>query len=171
MTAFLNIPPPMARLFTRIDAAGATDPALKLALDQWMARRNGHVLPFVRDFLNLPVNIAAITFLAMPVPDGRDWHLDRVGAAAAEILKPDLQRTFVSGLKNRLVAVWLRRILQLVSETEEPVAVLFDIAETEGQFEVEILAAPITGDHRTEAIFCGSCAGKGNRIAWHLRAK
>jgi len=62
-------------------------------------------------------------------------------------------------------------LLQLVSETEEPVAVLFDIAETEGQFEVEILAAPTTGGHRTEAIFCGIVRRKRQQIAWHLPAK
>ena len=155
MTSFQALAPPLARLFIRIDSAGATDPGLKLALDYWRARRNARTLPSKRDLLILPEEIAEIAFVALPLPSRKnDWRLTRMGTKAFEVLKPSEPMGLLSKLGNRPAAVRLRRLLRLVSDTGEPVAALFDLANGTGKFEVEILAAPLASDHQIEAIFC-----------------
>lgn len=166
MTTFLQIPAPMARLFTRIDAAGATDPLLRQVLDHWRTGRGRHIAPSRQDIPDLPAELATITFLAVP-DRNEDWRLDRVGAEAADILTSGMAGTLLSTLGNRRIAVRLRRLLRLVSQTEEPVSVLFDAVERGEPFETEILAAPLAGDRRAKTLLCALTRRKRATSALH----
>jgi hypothetical protein len=154
MTSLQKLPPPIARLFTRIDSADATDTGLRHALDYWQERRSGRISPSKRDLLVLPADLAEIAFVALPQSSPNDWRLTRIGAKAFEILQPTEPRGWLTKLGNRAVAVRLRRLLQLVSEAGEPVAGLCDLAEGPERSEVEILAAPLASGDEIEAIFC-----------------
>jgi hypothetical protein len=154
MTSLQKIPSPMARLFIRIDSAGATDPDLRHALDHWQTRRQGRISPSRRDLLILPEEIAESAFVALPLSSRKDWRLTRIGAKAFEILQPTEPAGLLTKLGNRGVAVRLRRLLPLVCDAGEPVAALFDLADETGKAEVEILAAPLANKDRIEAMFC-----------------
>ena len=164
MTTFSYLSPSMRRLFVRVDSAGATDPDLSSALIFWRQDRDGRVFPERDGFSRLPDAIRGHAFLASPDPEqSREWLLTRIGASARAVLHAQSDESRLSRLGNRRIAVRLRRLFEMAIETGEPVCGTFEIEEAERRREIEVLAAPLSGDGPAASLVFGAVSSRARR--------
>jgi hypothetical protein len=171
MTTLAMLPPPLERLFDRIDAAEPTDAYLGALLDIWRARRLRRFLPTRAALAGAapdPVAGHSFSFVCSRVPSD-DWVLVEAGAAARSILGPIGDGRRLTDMRSRRLAVHLRRLFDFVRETAEPVAASFSergMPFNDNHFEV--MVAPLASDGlRVDAVFGGivarqtTAAGRG----------
>jgi hypothetical protein len=171
MTTLAMLPPPLERLFDRIDAAEPTDPHLRVLLDIWRTKRLRRFLPTRTELAGAaPEPIAGHTFNfvhAGPATD--DWALVDVGEAARSILGPIGGDRRLMDMKSRRLAVHLRRLFDFVRETAEPVTASFSergMPHSDNRFEV--MVAPLASDGlRVDAVFGGIVARPTTRAGDH----
>jgi hypothetical protein len=90
MTTLAMLPPPLERLFDRIDAAEPADAYLRALLEIWRARRLRRFLPTRAALFGAapdPVAGHSFSFVHSRVPSD-DWVLVEAGEAARSILGP-----------------------------------------------------------------------------------
>ena len=90
MTTLAMLPPPLERLFDRIDAAEPADAYLRALLEIWRARRLRRFLPTRAALAGAapdPVAGHSFSFVQSRVPSD-DWVLVEAGEAARSILGP-----------------------------------------------------------------------------------
>ena len=161
MTTLAMLPPPLERLFDRIDAAEPTDAYLRALLDIWRAKRLQRFLP-TRAALSgaAPEPIGGHAFSFMHAGPTGDWTLVEAGEAARSILGPIVGERGLTDMKSRRLAVHLRRIFDFVRETAEPVSASFSergIPNRENR--VEVVVAPLASDgRRVDGVFGGIIA-------------
>lgn len=155
MTVLASLPPDLARLFERIDAAEPTSERLRTALHYWQSKRSGRLTPSVADVADRPPTIAGNVFVFRHSPSNSDWQLDDSGAAARALLGPPTNDARLSRLGAKRIAVRLRRVFEMVADTGEPVAATFEVdGKATRRRQVEVLVAPLsTGDARIDAVF------------------
>jgi hypothetical protein len=127
MTTLAMLPPPLERLFDRIDAAEPKDPYLGALLDIWRARRLRRFLPTRAALAGAapdPVAGHSFSFVHSRGPTD-DWVLVEAGEAARSILGPIGGDRRLTDMRSRRLAVHLRRLFDFVRETAEPVAASF----------------------------------------------
>ncbi len=169
MTTLAMLPPPLERLFDRIDAAEPTDPYLRGLLDIWRAKRLRQFLPTRTELAGAapePMEGHTFSFVhAGPTTD--DWALVDVGEAARSILGPIAGDLRLTDMRSRRLAVHLRRLFDFVRETAEPVTASFSergIPFSDNRFEV--MVAPLASDGRSvDAVFGGIVARPMTREA------
>ena len=169
MTTLAMLPPPLERLFDRIDAAEPTDPDLRALLDIWRAKRLRQFLPTRTELAGAaPEPIDGYTFSFVHAgPTTDDWALVDAGEAARSILGPIGGDLRLTDMRSRRLAVHLRRLFDFVGETAEPVTASFserDMAFSDNRFEV--MVAPLASNgRRVDAVFCGIVARPMTRAA------
>jgi ribose-phosphate pyrophosphokinase len=169
MTTLAMLPPPLERLFDRIDAAEPTDPNLTVLLDIWRAKRLRQFLPTRTELAGAaPKPIEGHTFIFEHAgPTIGDWALVDVGEAARSILGPIGGDRRLTDMRSRRLAVHLRRLFDFVRETAEPVTASFSergIPFSNNRFEV--MVAPLASDgRRVDAVFGGIVARPMTRAA------
>jgi ribose-phosphate pyrophosphokinase len=147
MTTLSYLSPSMRRLFTRVDAADATAQELKLAFHFWRDRRDGRLMPSKTDFVRLPDSFSKDCFIAEPISHKpRDWNLNRIGSSARSSLEGEVLQVDLSKLKDPRVAVRLRRLFEMVTETGEPLSAVFGLRNKNNAREIEIFAAPVSNN-------------------------
>lgn len=158
MTTLSLLPPPLERLFDRIDAAEPSDARLRALLELWRARRLKRFLP-TRAALSgaVPDPIATHTFGFKRVEETRgDWELVEAGEAASNLFGAIGSRR-LADMRSRRLAVHLRRLFEFARQTAEPVAATFGahgMADRSSRFEVVV--APLSSDgRRVDAVFGG----------------
>lgn len=162
MTTLAMLPPPLERLFDRIDAAEPMDPHLRGLLDIWRAKRLRQFLPTRNELAGAapePMKGHAFSFVHAGPPTD-DWTLVEAGEAARSVLGPIGGDRELTDMKSRRLAVHLRRLFDFVCETAEPVAASFSERGTpnhDNRFEV--MVAPLASDaRRVDAVFGGIVA-------------
>jgi hypothetical protein len=155
MTTLSYLPTRISRLFTRVDAAGATGREPKLALAFWRKHRGGSVFPSKQVLAKLPESIADHSFMATRIGGKpRDWNLAEVGPMAAAWLEPNRTAQGLLKLKDRRMAVRFRRFFELVTEMGEPLSTLFPACLDGEKVEVEVVAAPWSSNEtKVDGIF------------------
>jgi hypothetical protein len=159
MTTIALLPPPLERLFDRIDAAEPSDAYLRGLLEIWRTQRLERFLPRPDDMAGaLPDRLAAHAFVfRRPEAGSRDWVLVEAGAdAAAALGSPDGGRS-LNQLRSRRLAVRLRRLFGLVRETKEPIAASFGERARSGEpGRFEVLVVPLSSqDSDVDAVSGG----------------
>ena len=169
MTTLAMLPPPLERLFDRIDAAEPADAYLGALLDIWRARRLRRFLPTRAALAGAapdPVAGHSFSFVRSRAPTD-DWILVEAGEAARSILGPMVGDRRLTDMSSRRLAVHLRRLFDFVRETAEPVAASFSergISFSDNRFEV--MVAPLASDgRRVDAVFGGIVARPITRAA------
>jgi ribose-phosphate pyrophosphokinase len=160
MTTLAMLPPPLERLFDRIDAAEPTDAYLRALLDIWRAQRVQRFLP-TRAALSgaAPDPIGGHAFSFVHAGPTDDWMLAEAGEAARSILGPIGGDRRLTDMNSRRLAVHLRRLFDFVRETAEPVAASFSERGMPIGNRFEVMVAPLASDGReVDAIFGGIVA-------------
>jgi ribose-phosphate pyrophosphokinase len=159
MTTLAMLPPPLERLFDRIDAAEPTDAYLGALLDTWRARRLQRFLPTRAALAGAapdPVAGYSFSFVHSRGPTD-DWVLVEAGESARSILGPIGGDRRLIDMRSRRLAVHLRRLFDFVRETAEPVSANF--SERGMPFSdnrLEVMVAPLASDgRRVDAVFGG----------------
>jgi hypothetical protein len=158
MTKMAVPPPYLVRLFNRIDAADASSELLHLALVFWRGKRGEHVLPTEADVAPAPAPIMAGTFLfRRSSAKAREWDIVEMGSKAAALLGLPSRDHRLSKLMEPRIAVRLRRLFEIATESAEPAAAMFETHDKTGHREwIEILAAPLsTNAINVDGIFGG----------------
>ncbi|WP_026608156.1 PAS domain-containing protein [Methylocapsa acidiphila] len=160
MTMLAPPPPHLARLFSRLDSADASDPVLQLALQFWRDKRDGRVMPQAEELAANPDMIAPHVFMFRRVGDAREWEATGAGPEAAFILGMTAPDKRLSKLLAPRLAARLRRLLEAVAETAEPLAAAFEFRVKPGRRQwIEFLAAPISSDgRRVDGVYGGVVA-------------
>jgi hypothetical protein len=155
MTTLSYLPTRISRLFARVDAAGATGREPKLALAFWRKHRDGSVFPSKQVLAKLPESIAGHSFLVTRLEGRpRNWNLAEIGPMAAAWLEPNRTAQGLLKLKDRRMAVRLRRLFDLVAEMGEPLSALFPASLGGEKVEVEVVAAPWSSNQvKVDGIF------------------
>jgi ribose-phosphate pyrophosphokinase len=163
MTTLAMLPPPLERLFDRIDAAEPTDAYLRVLLDIWRAQRLQRFLPTRAALAGAapdPVAAHSFSFVHSRVPS-EDWVLVDAGAAARSILGPIGDGQGLTDMRSRRLAVHLRRLFDFVRETAEPVAASFSERGLPFGDRFEVVVAPLASDGReVDSIFGGIVSGQ-----------
>jgi ribose-phosphate pyrophosphokinase len=163
MTTLAMLPPPLERLFDRIDAAEPTDAYLRALLDIWRAQRLQRFLPTRAALSGAVPNPAgghAFSFVHAGPPTG-DWVLVEAGEAAGSILGPIGGDRRLTDMRSRRLAVHLRRLFDYVRETAEPVAASFSERGMPFGNRFEVVVAPLASDGReVDSIFGGIVTGQ-----------
>jgi ribose-phosphate pyrophosphokinase len=161
MTTLAMLPPPLERLFDRIDAAEPADAYLRALLEIWRARRLRRFLPTRAALAGAapdPVAGHSFSFVQSQVPSD-DWVLVEAGAAARSILGPIGDGRRLTDMRSRRLAVHLRRLFDFVRETAEPIAASFSERGVPIGNRFEVMVAPLASDGReVDAIFGGIVA-------------
>jgi ribose-phosphate pyrophosphokinase len=174
MTRLAMLPPPLERLFDRIDAAEPTDAYLRALLDVWRAQRLQRFLPTRAALAGVapePVCGHAFSFVHAGPPTD-DWALVDAGEAARSIMGPIGGDRRLTDMRSRRLAVHLRRLFDFVRETAEPVAASFsERGMPNDDNRVEVVAAPLASDgRRVDAVFGGivarqtTAAARGRKV-------
>lgn len=160
MTTLDELPPHLAQLFLRIDAASPTDGLLREASELWMSKRVGQVMPSEAQMADLPAKLAAHAFLARAMTNGsRHWHVTQAGEVARSLLQL-VDETPPENMDKR-IAVRLRRLFELVAEKVEPHSAMFEVdGDTGNRQFFEVFAAPLAGDEsEVDIMFAAITAG------------
>jgi hypothetical protein len=163
MTTLAMLPPPLERLFDRIDAAEPKDPYLGALLDIWRARRLRRFLPTRAALAGAapdPVAGHSFSFVHSRGPTD-DWVLVEAGAAARSIFGPIGGDRRLTDMRSWRLAVHLRRLFDYVRETTEPVAASFSERGMPFGNRFEVVVAPLASDGReVDSIFGGIVTGQ-----------
>lgn len=159
MTTLSLLPPPLERLFDRIDAAEPSDARLRALLEIWRARRLKRFLPTHAAVSGaVPDPIATHSFGFKRVEDARgDWQLIEAGEAASALFGHLGGGRRLADMQQRRLAVHLRRLFEFVRQTAEPVAATFGEHPVLGKpSRFEVVVAPLSSDgQRVDAVFGG----------------
>ena len=147
MTTLALLSVPIKRLFERVDVA-ASNPELETALEHCVHRRGNRLFPEAGDLhlAELGGTTAHLFILSQKEPPARDWEIVLIGGAASAILVPQGDWPALARLGNRRVAVHLRRLLDLMKETCEPVAASFALRTGRQPEHFQLLIAPLSSD-------------------------
>jgi hypothetical protein len=149
MTTLAPPPPHLARLFSRLDSADASDPLLRLELEFWRDKRGSRLMPTAADLALGPDSIAAHAFMFRRSSETNEWEATGAGPEAVIILglaSPDKR---LSKLLAPRIAARLRRVFDAVAETAEPLSAAFELRVKPGRRRwIEFLAAPLSRDGR-----------------------
>jgi hypothetical protein len=149
MTTLAMLPPPLERLFDRIDAAEPTDAYLRALLDIWRAQRLQRFLPTRAALAGAaPDPVGGHAFSFVHARAHRRLVLVEAGEAARSILGPIGGDRRLTDMKSRRLAVHLRRLFDFVRETAEPVAASFSERGMPSDNRVEVVVAPLASDGR-----------------------
>jgi ribose-phosphate pyrophosphokinase len=169
MTTLAMLPPPLERLFDRIDAAEPADAYLRALLEMWRAQRLRRFLPTPAALAGAaPDSVAghSFSFVHSRGPTD-DWVLVEAGESARSILGQISGDRRLTDMGSRRLAVHLRRLFDFVRETAEPVTASFSergMPFSDNRFEV--MAAPLASDgRRVDAVFGGIVARPMTRAA------
>jgi hypothetical protein len=158
MTTISLLPPPLERLFDRLDAAEPSDVYLRGLLEIWRTRRLSRLLPQPDEIAGaVPDQFAAHAFVFrhLKAPP-REWELVEAGADAQAVFGPFDDGRTLSHLRSRRLAVRLRRLFDLVRETKEPVAASFGERARAGEpSRFEVLVAPLSSQASEVDAVCG----------------
>ena len=161
MTTLAMLPPPLERLFDRIDAAEPTDAYLRALLEIWRARRLRRFLPTRAALAGAapdPVAGHSFSFVHSQGPTD-DWVLVEAGESARSILGPIGGDRRLIDMRSRRLAVHLRRLFDFVRETAEPVTASFSERGVPIGNRFEVMVAPLASDgRRVDAILGGIVA-------------
>ncbi len=148
MTTLALLPAPLKRLFIRVDVA-ASNPLLESALEHWVHRRGRRLFPQTGNLqlAELGEVTAHLFILSQREPPSSDWEFVSIGGAASAILLAEGEWPTLNKLGNRRAAVHLRRLVDLIKETGEPVAAKF-AQRTGRQDHFELFMAPLSSDGR-----------------------
>jgi ribose-phosphate pyrophosphokinase len=159
MTSIALLPPPLERLFERIDAAEPNDPYLRSLLEIWRTQRLERFLPTQSQMAGIvPDALAGHTFgFRHTGAPTRDWQLIEAGDAAAAIFGQINGGHHLTEVRFRRLAVHLRRLFDFVRETAEPIAASFSERGMRGEpIHFEVVVAPLASDGRhVDAVFGG----------------
>lgn len=159
MTTLAILPPPLRRLFIRLDFAPQPKSAdLARLLKYWHAKRGQRVTPCRGVFNEAEIGSAASHMFLYELSGARRNYKLASGPQAASSLLGGLEigDDFLRA-KNRRVAVRLRRLFDCVREAGEPIVAEFVMREGRRRFLAEVLAAPVAEDTGgVTAIFGGS---------------
>jgi hypothetical protein len=147
MTTLALLPPPLKRLFERIDVA-ASHPELEAALERWAQRRGDRLFPQAGDLqlAELGEVTAHLFILSQRDAPSRDWEVVSIGDGASAIVMPQGDWPTLDRLGNRRVTVHIRRLLDLIRETGEPVTASFSVRAGRQPAHFQLLMAPLSSD-------------------------
>ena len=149
MTTLAPPPPHLARLFSRLDAADASDPFLRLAFEFWRTKRGSRLMPTASDVSPGPDSIVAHVFAFQRPQKTDEWEVTGAGSEAAILLGLGSSGKKLSKLLAPRIAARLRRLFETVAETAEPLAAAFELLVKQGRRQwIEVLAAPLSSDGR-----------------------
>jgi ribose-phosphate pyrophosphokinase len=159
MTSIALLPPPLERLFDRIDAAEPSDPYLRSLLEIWRTQRLERFLPTQSHMAGIvpgPIAVHSFAFQRTGAPTN-DWQLMEAGDSAGAIIGPIDGGQHLTEMRFRRLAVHLRRLFEFVREAAEPIAASFSERGTRGEsVHFEVVVAPLASDgRRVDAVFGG----------------
>lgn len=140
----------LARLFSRLHAADASDPLLRLAFEFWRAKRGSRLMPTASDVSPGPDSIVAHVFAFKRRMNGK---------RPARAQRPPFFWDWAPGAKSyrncSRHAARLRRLFETVAETAEPLAAAFELRVKQGRRQwIEVLAAPLSSKgHDVDGIY------------------
>ena len=159
MTVLAETPPPLKRLFERLDfAVQPNHEALVYLLSHWTDQRGGAIAPRPTDIvLSRIEEEAAAPFIFRAAERTRDFVLVSGTTALGPLIGTCDPGSGLRRSTHPRVAVRLRRLFETVCRTGEPVVAEFTLAEPgHDAAVVEILAAPLSENGlAVDAIFGG----------------
>ncbi|HEX2509669.1 MAG TPA: ribose-phosphate diphosphokinase [Microvirga sp.] len=160
MTVLAETPPPLKRLFERLDfAVQPKHEALVHLLSHWADKRSDAIAPRPEDIAlsRIEEDEGPVAFAYRVADRTRDFTLMTGPRAIGALLGPCEPGSGLRRSAHPRVAVRLRRLFETVCRTGEPVLAEFILAEAGRDAAlVEILAAPLSDDGLTvDAILGG----------------
>lgn len=153
MTTMAVTEPPLKRLFERLDfSPRPMAKELSVVLERWRAARSGAVAPTRRAIAFSPEETSALeTIFVFRLAEAEEHSVLVEGERAAQaMLGPCSSGDRLSQASDRRGAVRLRRLLEEVKRTGEPVLAEFTLIEDErDRALVELLVAPLSEDGTT----------------------
>jgi ribose-phosphate pyrophosphokinase len=148
MTVLAETPPPLKRLFERLDfAVQPKHQALVHLLSHWTDKRGGAIAPRSEDIdlSRIEEDEGPVAFTVRVADRTRDFVLVSGTRALAPLLGPCEPGCGLRKSARPRIAVRLRRLFETVCRTGEPVLAEFTLAGPGGNLAVvEILAAPLS---------------------------
>ncbi|MGO4570829.1 ribose-phosphate diphosphokinase [Microvirga sp. 2TAF3] len=148
MTMLAEVPPPLKRLFERLDfALQPKRQALTLLLSHWANRRGSAIAPRPEDIDFAPIEEqeGPVAFTYRVGDKGRDYSLMSGGKALEPLLGSCEPGSGLMDAPHPRNAVRLRRLFETVRRTGEPVVAEFTLTEHGLDVaRVEIVAAPLS---------------------------
>ena len=135
MTTLALTPPPLRRLFRRVDCAPLPrNEAVSSVLAAWRLAREGSVYPRPDTTGIDRIDPSGATAFAWEKLAGqRDYALMRGSRAVASLIGPMQRGARLSKAGDRRMAVRLRRLFEFVREAGEPVLAEFTGVDGEGR--------------------------------------
>lgn len=160
MTMMAEINPALFRLFERVDNAPApTDEKLAALFERWLAARVEITMPPPASFAVQARTAGQQSFFLFEtvVADRRDYRLRQGNDDVEAFLGDGRVGTSLKDAPNRRAAVRLRRLLDTVRASGEPLLARFEAAgPVSRRWLTEILVAPLSEDGRsTSGFLCG----------------
>jgi ribose-phosphate pyrophosphokinase len=171
MTTLAISPPPLRRLFRRIDfAPQPRSEHLARLLEYWRESRGERIAPRREDINKAEIGDASTQMFIYEAERPRDYTLAMGRQAAGAVLEAAEVGEGLTQAKNRRVAVRLRRLFDCVGEAGEPVVAEFALpGKEEGAF-VEVLAAPLGAQASGKTAIFGGLALHAPAPHAHLAA-
>ncbi len=147
MTTLALLPEPIKRLFDRVDVR-PTHPDLEAAHEYWNSLRGDRVFPTAADLDLTDLGDAASQLFVLAQSDqtSRDWTLVFVGRQAGSVLVPGGDQQTLQGLRDRRLAVHIRRLIEFVREAGEPLAASFSVHSGTQYYHYHLFLAPLSAD-------------------------
>ena len=172
MTMMAETNPALLRLFERVDSAPKpSNEGLAALLEDWQQKRANVTIPLMPAFADEQQEHRSQSYSLFEIvaDDARDYSLRHSNDALNAFLGARQADHRLKRVPERRAAARLRRLLDTVRASGEPLLALF---EFEGPFKrrslVEVLVAPLSKDGRTVAGFVCGLAGrpiKGGSVA------
>lgn len=157
MTMMAAINPALSRLFERVDSAPAPDDRdLSALLERWRKARAGAATPSTAAFIAGQGEPLRQTYglFEIVAGDNRDYGLAEGSDAVAGFLGARLASCRLKEAPERRAAVRLRRLLDAVRSSGEPLLARFEARDASKQGRlVEILILPLSQDQRSVSAF------------------
>jgi hypothetical protein len=152
VTTLSLLPRSLRRLFSRIDAAGTTEPFLAQALDYWRTQRGARLLPQISEIDVKELGPLTSHLFILERKGKSEWRFRFIGGEAKALLGPSAPDATLSRLGNHSLAARLRLLVEWSAQTKEAVSATFVSHRESG----EILMAPLgSDDQKVEAAFGG----------------